>query len=184
MRGPPKQRTTMGWLGHLSRFPTIGTRPAERASPNLPGEVSPNWCAPRDDGHVAMGDHGPQQQDHAGGDHGLVRHIVARGARIPRGTTASRSDMPSLLVAHLNCVGVTLLPIHFRRFGNSRSAVGGWKDCKRTHRRTASACARTIPASSKRKNISQRSQPMRAAQQPRPEQQLLKGESITHGISP
>ena len=25
------------------------------------------------------------------------------------------------LGAHLNCVGVTLLPIHFRRFGNSRS---------------------------------------------------------------
>ena len=42
-----------------------------------------------------------------------------------------------------------LLPIHFRRSGNSRSAVGGWKDCKRTHRRTASARARTIPASSK-----------------------------------
>ena len=31
MRGSPKQRTTTGWLGHLSRFPTVGTPPAERA---------------------------------------------------------------------------------------------------------------------------------------------------------
>ena len=27
----PKQRTTTAWLGHLFRFPTVGTPPAERA---------------------------------------------------------------------------------------------------------------------------------------------------------
>jgi len=30
MRGTPKQRTTTGWLGRLSRFPTVGTPPVER----------------------------------------------------------------------------------------------------------------------------------------------------------
>ena len=54
MRGSPKQRTTTGWLGHLSYFPTVGTPPAERAFPNFPGEVSAS-ARQGDDGHVGPG---------------------------------------------------------------------------------------------------------------------------------
>jgi hypothetical protein len=36
MRGSPRQQTTTGWLGHLSRFPTVGTPPADRQPPARP----------------------------------------------------------------------------------------------------------------------------------------------------
>ena len=36
MRGSPKQQTTTGWLGYLSRFPTVGTPPADREPPARP----------------------------------------------------------------------------------------------------------------------------------------------------
>jgi hypothetical protein len=37
MRGPPKRRTTTGWLDPLLLFPTAGTPPAERSGQNLSG---------------------------------------------------------------------------------------------------------------------------------------------------
>src|SRR5258705_9697026 len=37
MCGTPKQRTTTGWLGRLSRFPTVGTPPVEGSGRNLSG---------------------------------------------------------------------------------------------------------------------------------------------------
>ena len=44
MPGPPKQRTTTAWLGHLSRFPRAGTPPAEGCASAPSSGLSADHC--------------------------------------------------------------------------------------------------------------------------------------------